>query len=156
MSASGTLSLLERAEGLVQGHTRVRSTCYPGERGRSAPEGIGCVALPADFLHMLRAGYSGNALGIRVLRAPHTWRPVVANEAPPNARSPLTARAAAPIEDNRRRTVGSFTTSIVGKLFTTRSSSLVEASAHHRYRPSSRAWAHLPWLVGKHTLETSG
>jgi hypothetical protein len=68
---------------------------------------------------------------------------------------PADTRAAAPIEDNRRRTMGSFTTSIVGKLFTTGPSSLVEASAHHRYRQSSRASAHLRWLVGKHTLETS-
>ena len=68
-------------------------------------------------------------------------RSVVTNEAPQCAVPADSPRAAAPIEYNRRRTVRSFTTSIVGKLSTNRTSSLAEASAHLRYRQSSRASA---------------
>ena len=127
--------------------------------------GLDVWPCPATFSHVLRVGYSGKpCLRFRVLLRVslsrtqpdqmRTWRPVVANEAPPNARSPLTARAAAPIEDNRRRAVRSFTTSIVGKLLTKGRSSLVEARAHLCYRQSTWASVHVRWwLVGRRTLK---
>ena len=152
----------------MQGHTRgTGQPAIPVSEGEVHQRGLDVWPCPPTFSHVLRVGYSGKpCLRFRLFTegsfVAHPTRPDE-NVAPRRDQRgatqctvPADTRAAAPIEDNRRRTMGSFTTSIVGKLFTTGPSSLVEASAHHRYRQSSGASAHLRWLVGKHTLETSG